>query len=278
MKATKGTPAKRQSAGGKAKSTTARRRKRDPFQRSEADNPLARAEDRLHVFGDGQVCLTNARGYPSPENRSPAEIVLDATEGFVPLWAEGVTLMWRFNEASMSQFRDPDEAKREIRSLWGDALLAWGDAAPVKFKETADVWDFELVVRASDSCSPGGCTLARAFFPDAGRHELVVFPRMFAQSRKEQVDTFIHELGHIFGLRHFFANVSESAWPSVIFGTHHPFSIMNYGHQSELTDADRSDLRTLYREVWEGSRISINGTPIVAVRPYHELSPRRRGV
>ena len=71
--------------------------------------------------------------------------------------------------------------------------------------------------------------LASAFFPDAGRHPLTIYPRMFTQSRKEQVDTLIHEIGHTFGLRHFFAQVSESAWPSVVFGTHQAFSIMNYG-------------------------------------------------
>ena len=65
---------------------------------------------------------------------------------------------------------------------------------------------------------------------------------MFTQARKEQVDTFIHEIGHIFGLRHFFANVSETAWPSEIFGRHENFSIMNYGALSELTDADKDDL------------------------------------
>ena len=81
-----------------------------------------------------------------------------------------------------------------------------------------------------------GYVLASAFFPDAGRHELVIYPKMFSQSRREQVDTLIHEVGHIFGLRHFFANIRETAWPSQVFGTHKPFSIMNYGHQSELTD------------------------------------------
>jgi hypothetical protein len=46
-----------------------------------------------------------------------------------------------------------------------------------------------------------GCVLASAFFPDAGRHELVIYPRMFAQNRKEPVDTLIHEIGHTFKLR-----------------------------------------------------------------------------
>ena len=59
---------------------------------------------------------------------------------------------------------------------------------------------------------------------------------MFTQEPEEQVETLIHEIGHVFGLRHFFANVSETAWPSEIFGTHDTFSIMNYGRASQLTD------------------------------------------
>jgi hypothetical protein len=42
------------------------------------------------------------------------------------------------------------------------------------------------------------------------------------------VDTLTHEIGHIFGLRHFFADVRESAFPSEVFGEHRPFSIMNF--------------------------------------------------
>lgn len=206
-----------------------------------------------------------------PDNRSPAEIVVDASEGFVPLWSKNVTLRWRFNEGSMRYFQNSDAAKEAIRQLWGEALLAWGDAAPVKFKETDDAWDFEIAMRNSDNCSISGCTLARAFFPDSGRHDLVMYPKMFTQTPKEQIDTFIHEIGHVFGLRHFFANVSETVWPSVIFGTHKPFSIMNYGPQSELTDDDKSDLTLLYSKVWCDSLTAINGTRIVKVRPYHEL-------
>lgn len=171
----------------------------------------------------------------------------------------------------MSVFQDTGAAKTAIEELLGKALLAWGDAVPVQLAKRDDAWDFEIVVREADRCSINGCVLASAFFPDAGRHEFVIYPKMFTQSEKEQVDTFIHELGHTFGLRHFFANVSETAWPSEVFGEHQPFSIMNYGGQSELTDDDKSDLKRLYQAAWSGKLTKINGTPIQHVKPFHTI-------
>jgi hypothetical protein len=226
-------------------------------------------ESELHLFGKGIVCDTDTRGYPEPDDRSPAEIVVDATEGFIPLWAAGTTLRWRFQEHSLTAFADPEAGKAAIVDLLSDALLQWGDAAPVRFTQRDDAWDFEIAMRETDDCTPRGCVLASAFFPDAGRHELVIYPRMFSQDRKEQVDTLIHEIGHTFGLRHFFANISETRWASQIFGEHKPFSIMNYGAQSELTQADKDDLRRLYRLAWSNELTNINGTPIRFVRPFH---------
>jgi len=125
--------------------------------------------------------------------------------------------------------------------------LAWGDAAPIKFVKNEDAWDFKIVMREADECNISGCVLASAFFPDAGRHELVLYPKMFTQDREEQVETLIHEIGHMFGLRHFFAQVRETAWPAEVFGKHRKFSIMNYGEASELTTHDKSDLKKLYQ-------------------------------
>lgn len=244
------------------------------FAPRKADDVFAIADARAHVYGNKQVCATNSRGYATPENRSPAELVFNAPEGFIPLWSENVTLRWRINEGSLAYFQNPEAAKDGIRQLVREAVLKWGDAAPVTFKETDDAWDFEVAMRQTDRCSISGCTLARAFFPDSGRHDLAIYPKMFTQSHKEQVDTFIHEIGHVFGLRHFFANVSEKDSPSEIFGKHNAFSIMNYGAYSELTDDDKSDLKLLYSEVWSDARKKINGTRIVKVRPYHELGVR----
>lgn len=227
-----------------------------------------RLEGTTHIYHGGARCETETRGYPNPKNRSPLELVLDATNGFIPLWDTEVTLNWRFQEQSLLAFQDPEAVKSYMRNLLGEALLAWGNAIPVRFSETSDPWDFEIVVSAQDNCNAVGCTLARAFFPDAGQHELVVFPRMLQQDQAEQVETMAHELGHVFGLRHFFANVSETAFPSEVFGIHNRFTIMNYGSNSTLTENDREDLIKLYQAVWTGQLTHVNGTPIRLFRPY----------
>lgn len=243
-------------------------RESSPFTLSEGDEPTSQTADLVHLLGPDIICDTEPRGHVTPRGRSPLEIVVDASEGFIPLWAKDTTLRWRFRERAMRNFANPEAAKTEIRNLFGEALLAWGSAAPVKFKEDDDLYDFEIVMRRTDECSASGCVLASAFFPDSGRHEFTMYPKMFTQIRKEQVDTFIHEIGHVFGLRHFFANISENAWPSEVFGTHSKFSIMNYGSLSDLTEADKTDLRRLYQLAWTGALTEINGTAIRFFRPF----------
>lgn len=225
--------------------------------------------DEEHVYGSGIVCDTDNLGRSTPKGRSPLDLVVDATEGFVPLWASGSKLRWRFRPGTLNVFRRPADARTYLRRLMGEAILQWGDAAPVKFLERDDAWDFEIAIRPSDQCTANGCILASAFFPDAGRHTLTIYPKMFTQVREEQVETLVHEIGHVFGLRHFFANISETEWASEIFGTHRKFSIMNYGPDSKLTADDKTDLKRLYQLAWDGTLDNVNGTPIRFTTPYH---------
>lgn len=256
----------------KSATKSASARKSDPFDMRPAAGMAETKESQTHVYGDKVVCNTDSRGLPTPQGKSPLEIVLDASEGFVPLWSRDTTLRWRFQERSMAGFANVSAAKAAIRSLMAKALLLWGDAVPVLFSEQQEAWDFEVVLRNADDCNANGaCVLASAFFPDGGRHELVIYPKMFSQMPKEQIDTMAHELGHVFGLRHFFAQVSETAWPSEVFGSHRPFSIMNYGPLSELTNEDRADLKRLYQAVWRNELTHINGTPIKLVKPFSAM-------
>lgn len=253
----------------KKKTKTPSNAAKNVFKRRGPKDPFTLDKETIHSLGNSHVCLTDSRGYAVPKNADIREIVLDASEGFIPLWAEGMNLRWRFNERSMRQFEDPLAAKDGIRALLAEAVNEWKDSAPVKFTETDDAWDFEVIVRNAEDCDINGCVLASAFFPDAGRHDITIYPTMFQESHDEQVATLAHEIGHVFGLRHFFAKVEEKDYPSVIFGKHRPFSIMNYGEMSKLTAADRSDLKRLYAKVWSGELKAIKGTPIVQVKPYH---------
>lgn len=238
----------------------------DPFALRDDATILA---PQMHIIRDDVVCDTDKPGQSTPGGNPLLEIVLDASEGFIPLWVRGTTLRWRFQDAAFVRFQDPVAAKAAVETLFGKALLLWGDSAPIRFSHDDDAWDFEIVMRPQDNCSPQGCVLASAFFPDGGRHELTIYPKMFGQPEEEQVETLAHEIGHIFGLRHFFALVSETQWPAVIFGDHQKFTIMNYGADSRMSDADRSDLKALYQQVWSGALTKINGTPIRLVDPHH---------
>ncbi|MES2671797.1 MAG: matrixin family metalloprotease [Pseudomonadota bacterium] len=239
---------------------------------NETPNPFSAAPTELHRYGENKLCCTESRGYKTPGNMDLRRIVVDASEGFIPLWEANRTLHYRFNQNSMRYFQNPDKAKAAILALLGDAIMAWGDSAPITFKEDADTYDFEIFMnRTDDGDDETGYVLASAFFPASGRDRLTLYPKMFAQSRQEQIETLIHEVGHIFGLRHFFALDLEKTWPGEVYGVHSKFSIMNYGGDSFLTEQDRADLKKLYEEVWSGKLLQINRTPIVKIKPYHDL-------
>ena len=240
-----------------------------PFRLKPAEPNDLVMKSKVHVFGKHAdiVCDTESRGY----KRNAAELQLNASEGFIPLWREGSILRWRFQEQSMARFESPTEAKEKIEELFLLALQAWGDAAPVKFTKNDDTWDFQIVIQDVERCNVMGCVLASAFFPDAGRHDLVIYPTLFKQDRNEQIETLIHELGHVFGLRHWFAPQKEKDNPSVPFGSQSPVSIMNYGPDSQLTEDDKNDLKEIYSLAWSGKITQINGTAIRLVTPFHCL-------
>src|SRR5690349_16751215 len=111
------------------KSATHETGEHDPLRRRKADGVDELATDP-HIYRK-HVCITDSRGFPTYHNLDPARIRVDATDGFIPLWAEGVTLRWRFQERGIRQyFADPEAAKTTIQALFGDAMAAWDDAAP----------------------------------------------------------------------------------------------------------------------------------------------------
>ncbi|MBC2845070.1 matrixin family metalloprotease [Winogradskyella flava] len=228
-------------------------------------------KSELHIYGKNIVCSTNKRGHSMPIQKGIDEIVLDARKGFIPLWNKNITLRWRFNN-SINYFKEPEKAKTYIRTLFNEAVRGWGKAKPVDFKEVRSLWDFEICINQNDQCYEDNlCTMGKSFFPNGGQNEFVFYPKLFNKyiDYEEKVNIIAHELGHIFGLRHFFAQIDEKEYKSIIYGNHQKFSIMNYGKESVLTDNDISDLNILYDKVWSGSLTELNGTPIKLVNPFH---------
>lgn len=197
--------------------------------------------------------------YSSGRIEKLVEIVVGLGDN-IPLWQQNITLKWRFNPL-FNNYNNSSNVKSYIRTIFKEAILKWGDASPVNFSESFDEFDFEIIMRP-DNCNAHGCTLASAFFPNSNLNILTLYPKMFEQNRFEQIETLVHEIGHIFGLRHYFAKEKEGSWRSEIFGHHYPLTIMNYGHQSTLTEQDRVDLKLLYSKVWSGQINNINGMPI----------------
>jgi len=117
-------------------------------------------EQFVHKYFNGALCETETRGFAEPRDRNPTELVVDATDGFIPLWAEGVTLRWRFQPRSMNYLRNPNRARTHLKGLFGQALQLWDYAVPVRFQEVVDAWDFEIVV-SPEALHTGECILPR---------------------------------------------------------------------------------------------------------------------
>jgi len=232
----------------------------------------ASAIGRGHV--PGRKCITESR-FPNPpeapqrEGIQP-EVVVDVVRDHIPLWEPNTILNWRFEEASIQRHADGEHMKRRVRRLLHAAVSEWSDAAPVKFVESQADWDFEIAILKRRDCDEDGCTLASAFFPaDRGRQRLLILPTLFECSRDEQVMTLVHELGHVFGLRHYFADTEEAAFPSKTFRTHSSFTVMNYGWKSRLTVADRKDLEWLYEAAWSADAEARLGLPVRLCKAPH---------
>jgi hypothetical protein len=198
------------------------------------------------------------------------EVVVDLVDDKVPLWVRGTTLHWTFNEASFERYGEAQGTRRKVAGLMREAIAAWGEAAPVRFERDDEAWDFDIYMRRRRDCDDG-CVLASAFFPASRRERLVLYPTLFEYDHAEQVSTMVHEIGHIFGLRHYFAqkNADERQFPSLVFGKHSPLTIMNYGDESRLTETDLRDLKRLYQAAWSADAEAVIGRSVRLVAARH---------
>jgi hypothetical protein len=105
----------------------------DWFAPSKEPNPFAAVETEMHRYGkNGAIlCCTEKRGYPQPDNVSISELVLDASDGFIPLWLAGRTLHYRFDEKS--------NLKSLYEKVWSGKLLRINQTPIVQVKSYHDL-------------------------------------------------------------------------------------------------------------------------------------------
>ena len=126
-----------------------------------------KADSPEHIYGKNVRCATDSKGYERHRDMSPTEIRVHESDGFIPLWAEDVTLRYRFNEWSFEKkYGDKaDEQKAVVQKLFDDGLSLWGDAVPIKFTYNTEASDFEIFIVQEPDCDSSGCVLPQRFSP-----------------------------------------------------------------------------------------------------------------
>merc|ERR1712232_134059 len=210
-------------------------------------------------------CVTDQRKHANRE-----ELAVDFSNGFVPLWQKGTNLTYAFDLASFRGIFGSQTWKTiaAVQELFEQAQQKWEFTDYVTIEQVDSIFKADFIVHAAPTNGnmSSGFVLASAFFPNADQNDFYVYPEMFTLG--DPLNTMLHEIGHIYGLRHYFFR-EEEGFPGLTFGTENEKTIMNYGKNSIFTDTDKKDLKALYEFVGDSSREK--GVPIVLFKSRHEL-------
>ena len=159
--------------------------------------------------------------------------------GVIPRWKKGSIVNFA---AYAGGYPTPDMAVFAAYRLWY-AAQAWNKAdVGVTFKWVTPLADAEFVLGYGGD---GGSTLARSFFPNsADLNHLYVYKLAFdPKYLNYQTNIFEHELGHVIGLRHEFADQEGGA---VQWGPRNPNSVMSYVFPPQIQPSDVTYTKSFY--------------------------------
>jgi len=167
-------------------------------------------------------------------NRSPPKVQFAAYAGGYPSPDHATYAAYRLNEAAQE---------------WNGLSLG------IEFQWVTNLEDAAFVLTYGGD---GGDTLASAFFPNEDDLSvLYVYKKAFESGiMNHMTNIFLHELGHVLGLRHEFAPEVESA--SVQIGPRNPHSVMSYNFPPVIQPSDVTSTKWFYQ--YTGG--TINGVPL----------------
>lgn len=183
-------------------------------------------------------CTTQASMPMRTANLDPASIWVGLF-GKIPRWKKGVTVNFA---AYAGGYPTPNHAIFAAYRLW-EAAKIWNNLnVGVQFKWVGKLEDAAFVLAYGGD---GGTTLARAFFPNADNlNTLFVYKKAFEPGFiNYMVNVFLHELGHVLGLRHEFADQEGGA---VQWGPRNPLSVMSYNFPPQIQPSDIRDTKSFY--------------------------------
>ncbi|KAI1460067.1 hypothetical protein F4805DRAFT_14348 [Annulohypoxylon moriforme] len=175
-------------------------------------------------------------------------------KGIIWLWEPGSLITFNMDWDSFKAV-PREHANRAITSLEKAAWMWNKGKLAVQFKRVADNEPAVFQLTYYACCPDGSECLAESFFP--GNHpstqKLYVYGLSFEGTNYNHMENiFCHELGHILGIRHEFAQEDreEKKHLSVLIGKPNVLSVMNYfGDLSQLRiqETDYESVRKLYK-------------------------------
>jgi hypothetical protein len=195
------------------------------------------------------TCVTER----TPPQSSPAAIMIGLFQT-IPRWKLGSVI----NFATYAEgYPAPGDAIYAAKCLIQAAEIWNAEKVGVTFKWVPKIEDAAFVL------SYGGVldrVLASAFFPSGKALEhMLVYEFGFDKEEKTtsrgtftnygiMKNVFLHELGHVLGLRHEFAMDPETfEGGAVVFGTPNEESVMAYKFPPQLQKSDVEDTRSFYK-------------------------------
>jgi hypothetical protein len=160
--------------------------------------------------------------------------------GDIPLWKKGTVVNFG---AYATGYPTRNHALYAAKMLW-KAAMKWNAAdIGMRFQWVNRLEDCAFVLRYTRR---SGGTIARAFFPNTNDVNVMrVYALAFTDKYVRYLDAvFEHEVGHVIGLRHEFAD--EEGAGAVLFGPRNPDSVMSYNFPMRIQETDVTWVRNLY--------------------------------